>query len=105
MSREFQVTHRVGDIAPAGGKLEGDMLYVRGLVGAEFTITEIQERTGDNGEYLAVVIEFEGKQAFFFTSHQAIVPKLRQCIDELPLLATITEEVSDRTGRKYFDIR
>jgi len=104
MSQESQAMRRVGDVAPAGEKLDGDMLYVRALVGAEFVVTGIQERRGDNGEYLAVVIELEGKQAFFFTSHQAIVPKLRKCVDDLPLLATITEEVASGTGRKYFDI-
>jgi len=99
-----QVLRRVGDVAPSGSLLAGDMLYVRDLVGVEFTITEIQPRQGDNGEYLAVVIELEGKQAFFFTSYQAFVSKLRKCVDDLPLLATVTEEVAKKTGRKYFDI-
>ncbi len=95
---------RVGDVVPSVGELEGDLLYVRGLVGAEFVITGIQEREGEHGQYLAVQIELDGIPAFFFTSHQAIYAKLLKCQDDLPLLATITEERGAKSGRVYFDI-
>jgi len=95
---------RVGDVAPSGRGLEGEQLNVRGLVGAEFTIVNLQERDGDNGPYLIVEIELEGKPAFFFSSHQVIYSKLLKCVDSLPLEATITQEVGKTNGREYFDI-
>jgi len=95
---------RVGDVAPSGSDLEGEYVYVRSLIGEEFVITDIAERVGDNGEYLAVNIERDGKRGFFFTSHQAVYRKLLACKDELPLLATIVERTGKKSGRNYFDI-
>jgi len=77
---------------------------VRDLEGVEFVITAIQERSGQNGEYLAVQIEVGGKPAFFFTAHQAIYPKLVACMGELPLLAAIIKSTGATSGRAYFDI-
>jgi len=74
------------------------------LVDTEFVITRIDERTGDWGEYLAVVVEVEGKPFFFFSSHQVLVQKLRRCVDNLPLVGTITVRESKEGGRTYFDI-
>jgi len=101
---ENGMVRRVGDVVPSGGELEGDQLNVRGLVGAEFTIVNLQERNGDNGPYLIVEIELEGKPAFFFTSHIAIYSKLLKCAGSLPLDATITQETGRMSGMEYFDI-
>jgi len=98
------VYKRVSDVAPAQEPLDGEKRNVRDLIGVEFVITRIEEREGDSGEYLAVQCEFDGAPFFFFSNHQAIMPKLRKCIDAVPLLATVVESVSKTTGRSYFDI-
>lgn len=95
---------RVSDIAPLQSPLDGEKRNVRDLVGLEFVVTRIEEREGENGEYLAVQCELDGNLFFFFSNHQAIMPKLRKCIDAVPLLATIVESKSKSTGRGYFDI-
>jgi len=89
---------RVGDITGSGGDLPGEQVKVSELVDTEFVITRIDERTGDWGEYLAVVVEVEGKPFFFFSSHQVLVQKLRRCADDLPLLATGRTSTSGRWG-------
>jgi len=98
------MVRRVGDVVPREGGFEGDHLDVRGLVGAEFTIVNLQERDGEDGPYLIVEIELEGKPAFFFTSHIAIYNKLLKCVDALPLLGMITREVGKTSRLEYFDI-
>lgn len=84
--------------------MDGEQFAVRDLVGKEFSITDISEREGSTGTYLGVQIELEGTPAFFFSSHQAIYGKLLKCLDDLPLLATITENEGMTSGRTYFDI-
>jgi len=95
---------RVSDVVPRSGGMEGDLIYVRGLVDEEFVITGIAKRTGESGDYLAVDIEWNGRKCFLFTSHQALVPKLLKCQEHLPLLATIRQVKSEKLGRTYFDI-
>jgi len=99
-----RVARRVSNIVPMQETPKGDQIYVRNLVGEEFTITNIQEREGDSGDYLIVEIEREGENFFFFTAHQAIMPKLKRCVNDLPLLATIRQVDTARSGRSYFDI-
>jgi len=103
MTGESEV-RRVSDVVGTTGELEGDMFYVRSLIGKEFVITNIAERQGDSGDYLAVKVVLDDKAGFFFTSHQAIYRKLLACKDELPLLATVIEREGKKSGRKYFDI-
>lgn len=103
MSEQDRV-RRVGDVVPARAELEGDQWHVRNLVGVEFTITGIAEWEGEEGPYLAVGIEIDGKEGFFFSSHQAIFRKLLLCQDELPLVATIRAREGKASGRKYFDV-
>ena len=89
-----KVVRRVGDVVPTPSEMEGEQVNVRDLVGEEFVITKIAEWDGKSGPYLAVGIELGGKPAFFFSSHQAIYGKLLKCLDELPLVATITEQTA-----------
>lgn len=103
MDEQKQI-RRVSDVTGSGGDLPGVQVKVSELVDTEFVITRIDERTGDWGEYLAVVIEVEGRELFFFSAHQVLVQKLRKCVDDLPLLATITVRASKEGGRTYFDI-
>ena len=102
---ETSEVRRVSDVVGASEELEGDMFYVRALVGKEFVITGIGARVSENGEYLVVIIDLDGRAGFFFTSHQAVYRKLLRCKDELPLLATIVEREGRQSGRKYFDIK
>lgn len=95
---------RVGDVAKQVERFEGSSVKVRALVDKEFTITRIVELTGDNGKYLGVQIEGEGKPFFFFSGHVVIMRKLRECIGSEPLLATIKKIEVDGDANWYFDI-
>ncbi len=101
---EQKARRRVGDVVPSQGTLEGTQYHVRDLVGKEFEITGLAEWEGDDGPYMAVHIEIEGKVGFFFSSHVAIFRKLQQCVDALPLLATVLRKEGKASGRRYFDI-
>lgn len=97
-------THRVGDVATQGVRFDGSSVKVRALVDKEFTIQRIVEMKGDNGPYLGVQIEGEGKPFFFFSSHVVIMRKLKECIGSEPLLATIKKIEVEGDGNWYFDI-
>jgi len=102
------MTRRVSDIAPSRGKLDGFKTDVRNLVGQEFLITGIREWEGEKGPYLAVSIVLDNDQCFFFSSHVAIMRRLRLCIDvvkEDELLATIVKVEADNPTGYYYDIR
>lgn len=96
---------RVGDVATQVERFAGSSVKVRALVGKEFTITRIVELTGDDGPYLGVQIEGEGKPFFFFSSHVVIMRKLKECIGAEPLLATIVKVEVEGDGNWYFDIK
>lgn len=102
--REGLTPRRVSDVVPLRDPLDGEQAQVRELVGKEFVITQIREWEGDQGPYLAVQIEIQGKVYFFFSSHQAVMQKLLKCQGELPLLATVTKHTAKESGRDYFDI-
>lgn len=97
-------THRVGDVATQTQTFEGLSVKVRALEGKEFVITRIVELTGDDGPYLGVQIEGNGKACFFFSSHVVIMRKLRECIGSEPLLATIKKVEVEGDANWYFDI-
>ncbi len=101
---EQKARRRVGDVAPSRAELEGTQYHVRDLVGKEFEIIGLAEWDGEQGPYMAVHIEIEGKIGFFFSSHVAIFRKLQQCVDALPLLATVLRKEGKASGRGYFDI-
>jgi len=101
---EREQMRRVSDVTGSGGDLQGEKVKVSELVDTEFVVTHIAEYDGEWGEYLAVEVEVEGKEYFFFTGHQVLVQKLRKCVDDLPLLATVTVRASKEGGRTYFDI-
>ena len=101
---EQKARRRVGDVVPSRAELEGTMYHVRDLVGKEFEITGMAEWEGESGPYLAVNIWVDDHMGFFFSSHQAVYRKLRECQDDLPLLAPILEQEGKASGRKYFDI-
>lgn len=95
---------RVSDVAPAFQPFEGQKVSVRDLVGKEFVITRVVKLTGDKGPYVAVQIEHDDWQGFFFSSHTVIFRKLMECVDVLPLLAKISLVTPDGDRNPYFNI-
>lgn len=95
---------RVSDVAIQIERFDGLSVKVRALVDKEFTITRIVALTGDEGKYLGVQIEGEGKPFFFFTHHVVVERKLRECMGSEPLLATIKKVEGEGDANWYFDI-
>lgn len=95
---------RVSDVAPVLQPFAGQKVQVRGLVDKEFVITRIVKLTGEEGPYLAVQIEKDDWQGFFFSAHTVIFRKLVACIDAVPLLAKISLVTPDGDRNPYFNI-
>jgi hypothetical protein len=96
------MTRRIGEVAPAGTKLEGQQTKLSELVGTDFTITDARKWKGEDGEYWAVSIDIDGDPFFFFSSHTVVSQQLEEAAGSLPLVATVEIRESDTPGRDYF---
>ena len=97
-------TKRVSDYANSTMEFVGKHIAVSDLVNREFTITRIVELSSEDGPYLGVEIQGERGAFFFFTSHMVVYRKLSQCIEHVPLLATIRKREPRNGGHSFFDI-
>jgi len=61
------------------------------LEGKAFVVLSFREAKGEHGEYLYTTIEFEGEECVFLCGQQVLMDRLRDVVDQLPLLCCIVK--------------
>ena len=75
------------------------------LLGKTFTIKEVRELIGEEGNYHVVLLELDGKELTTAIGSKVVNDKIKQIPqDKFPVEVKMSEVKSKSSGRMYYDI-